>query len=219
MGALEMLNEPDTDHGDELRQLLIRDAAAGAFELERLVEDYLTAARLSAGALTIRSTLVDLDVIVERILTTMSVPETVSVKVGGLGRVLGDAVRVKQIVRNVLLNASRYARSEIEISGRNEADRLTVEILNDGPPVATDLVGRLFDPFVKQAIPGQPGTIGLGLSVSRDLSRRMGGDLTYSYRNERVCFSFSLPVLVTASTPASISDLGRAEGDKADLTH
>jgi two-component system OmpR family sensor kinase len=124
----------------------------------------------------------------------MSVPETVTIKVGTIGRVLGDAVRVKQIVRNLLLNAARYASSEIEITGRRTEDSLVIEILNDGPPVAPDLAGRLFEPFVKQTTPGLPGTIGLGLSISRDLSRRMGGDLSYAYQNQRVCFSLSLPL-------------------------
>jgi hypothetical protein len=96
-------------------------------------------------------------------------------------------------MRNLLRNADRFALSEIEIRAVKTPGFVAVEILNDGEPIATAVAAKLFEPFVKVSQPGQPDSIGLGLSVSRDLARRMGGDLIYSNAGGRVRFSLSLP--------------------------
>ena len=192
VGALDLLGG-DTSLGPEVQDMLLEDARVSASELERLVEDYLTAARLTGGTLTLKLGVVDLDVLVARILALIDRPARISMKVAELGLCTGDAIRIRQIIRNLIRNANRFAVSEIEVRATRNGDLTTIEIVNDGDPVPVGVVGKLFDPFVKGTNPGQPDTIGLGLFVSRDLAIRMGGALSYSYEDGKAMFSLSLP--------------------------
>jgi signal transduction histidine kinase len=192
VGALELLGRNSSVDKD-VRNMLLEDARVSASELERLVDDYLTAARLTAGALTLKIGVVDLDALVARILAGIEQPARLSMRVGALGACTGDPMRIRQIVRNLVRNANRFAVSEIEVRAVRSRDLATVEIVNDGEPVPAGVIDKLFDPFVKGSNPGQPDTLGLGLFVSRDLAIRMGGGLSYSYDDGKVTFSLSLP--------------------------
>jgi signal transduction histidine kinase len=210
VGALELLGR-DRSVDQDVQDMLLEDARVSASELERLVDDYLTAARLTAGALTLKLGVVDLDVLVARILAGIERPARISMSVGELGLCTGDAIRIRQIIRNLIRNANRFAVSEIEVRAARTRDLTTVEIVNDGDPVPTGVIGKLFDPFVKGSNPGQPDTLGLGLFVSRDLAIRMGGALSYSYDRGKVRFSLSLPAAdpVVAFPSAGDSPEGR----------
>ncbi len=190
VGSLSLLDS-DPTLSKETRDMLIEDVRVSAFELETLVEDYLTAARLSTGAITFRRSPVDLDVLVARLLA--GIQPTVAVEVGILGSIEGDGLRIRQILRNVINNAKRHATSKIVIRASHDQPQLVIEILNDGEPIPEATAQRMFDPFYGLAAPGQPRPLGLGLSVSRDLARRMGGDLTYVYKDGYVLFRLGLP--------------------------
>jgi signal transduction histidine kinase len=192
VGSLDLLGR-NTSLGPEVQDMLLEDARVSASELERLVEDYLTAARLTRGTLTLKLGVVDLDVLVARILAGIERPARLSMRVGELGLCIGDAIRIRQIIRNLIRNANRFAVSEIEVRATRTGDLTTILIVNDGEPVPVGVIGRLFDPFVKGTNPGQPDTVGLGLFVSRDLAIRMGGALSYSFEHGKVTFSLSLP--------------------------
>ncbi len=194
VGALAILSNGNGGVEPEIREMLLHDASVSSQDLERLIEDYLTAGRLSAGALTLERVRVDLDSLVSRIVVGIDIPDGVTLTVGHLGKCEGDDMRIRQIVRNVVRNATRYALTKIQIQAERSSVSVIVTVLNDGEPVSDDVVDRLFEPFVRGASPGQPESIGLGLSVSRELARRMGGDLTYSYEDGIVRFNISLPL-------------------------
>lgn len=212
VGALELLG-PSTTVGPAAQDMLLEDARASASELERLIEDYLTAARLTGGTLTLKLSVVDLDVLVARVLVGLDRPGRLSMRVGELGSCIGDPVRIRQIIRNLIRNANRFAVSEIEIRATRTADLTTVVIVNDGAPVPLDVTERLFDPFVKGSNPGQPDTIGLGLFLSRDLAIRMGGGLSYSFERGKVTFRLSLPA--ANPMPTSSADAESPPGNLA----
>lgn len=194
VGTLEVIND-NLDHlSPDQYASLFGDARDGALELERLIEDYLTAARLTAGALTIKNEVVDLDAVFTRTIARLNLPASLSVTVGPLGSCVGDSLRIRQIVRNILRNAARYARHDIEIDNTGDDSFVVVEIRNDGDPVSDKLLDGLFEPFGGSTTSGRTEPIGLGLSVSRGLARRMGGDLLYSVDGEWTVFSVVLPV-------------------------
>ena len=94
--------------------------------------------------------------------------------------VRGDAMRIRQIVRNLVRNAVKYGGSQIRIRTAASDDRIAIQVLDDGPGVAGDVLDRLFEPYA----PGRhTGSLGLGLSVSRGLARQMHGDVRY-FRDE-----------------------------------
>jgi signal transduction histidine kinase len=61
--------------------------------------------------------------------------------------------------------------------------------------VPEDARGRIFEPYASAHGSDAPsGSIGLGLAVSRELARLMGGDLTYRYEDGRSVFELTLPL-------------------------
>lgn len=205
VGMLEVLND-NLDHlTPEQYKPLLSDARDGALELERLIEDYLTAARLTAGALNIKQEVVNLDTIFSRTIARLNLAENLGVTVRPLGSCVGDSLRIRQIARNILRNAARYADHQIQVANVGDDSMVVIEIRNDGDPVPDDLIDGLFEPFGGSTPPGGTEPIGLGLSVSRGLARRMGGDIRYSVDGKWTVFSVVLPVSprVEAITRAS----------------
>lgn len=205
IGALEILADPQIPLDQSTSVSLLDDARSGALELERLTENYLTAARLSSGAFTLKAYPVDLDLLVARTIAGLDIPLGLAVTVEPLGRCEADTLRVHQIVRNLGHNATQYARSAITVRSRKSADHVSIQFVNDGPAVPEHLIGSLFSPFEKEEIASQPDSIGLGLSVSRELARAMGGDLSYAYEHGQVIFELSLPAI------ARVNEVKRAQ--------
>ena len=94
----------------------------------------------------------------------------------------GDRNKVGQIVTNLLGNALKFTdRGHIGLHAWRDAgfaDRIWFEVHDTGPGIAPEELSDLFVPF-RQGVSGQEkGGTGLGLALSRDMARAMGGELT-----------------------------------------
>jgi two-component system, NarL family, sensor histidine kinase EvgS len=97
-----------------------------------------------------------------------------------------DALRVQQIVRNLLVNAVKFSdkgtirlRAGLAASPRGERwRRVAIEVIDEGPGIDSVALGRLFERFASSG-GDRPGS-GLGLNLSRDLARALGGTLDAS---------------------------------------
>ena len=70
-------------------------------------------------------------------------------------------------------------------------------VANPGPPIPTEEHERIFDPYHRvNPDTSQPAGLGLGLSISRQLARMMGGDITYHHHDGMSVFNLSLPKAV-----------------------
>jgi two-component system, NtrC family, sensor kinase len=109
-------------------------------------------------------------------------------------RVRGNFHDLQQVLTNILLNA-RDAVSDgghISIHAAEENGQAVIRIRDDGPGIAPDIAGRLFEPLVTTKR-GQGGT-GLGLAISRRIVNASDGDITVTSRpGEGAEFSVSLP--------------------------
>jgi signal transduction histidine kinase len=96
----------------------------------------------------------------------------------GLPTCRTDAMRVEQILGNVLNNAVRHApgRSEVEIRIRGDGGRVLFHVIDQGPGVPEGELEHIFDVYVTKAGEEARG-LGLGLPLSRRLARLLGGDL------------------------------------------
>jgi signal transduction histidine kinase len=149
--------------------------------LSRMVRQLLTVTRLESGALKPRSEVLALAPRVRRAweaLGASDVPLTLSDEAGGWLAV-ADPDQLDQVLWALLDNGLKYGgRTPIEVAIRVTRDgrlRLTVE--DRGPGVAETDRPRLFGRFVRGAEQGPSEGSGIGLYVSRELCRAMGGDL------------------------------------------
>jgi signal transduction histidine kinase/CheY-like chemotaxis protein len=99
--------------------------------------------------------------------------------------VRGDPFRLRQILNNLLSNAMKFTDEgaialRVAVAPLGD-DRMTVEIevQDNGPGIAEDVMNRLFTPYAQasQETARTYGGTGLGLTVSRQLARLMGGEL------------------------------------------
>lgn len=91
----------------------------------------------------------------------------------------GDFRRVLQILVNLLGNAIRYAPegSHIWLRTERDADTAVLVVADQGKGIAPEDQARIFEKF-ERVDPGEPEGSGLGLYISRQLARAMGGDIT-----------------------------------------
>jgi signal transduction histidine kinase len=154
--------------------------------LTALVDDILTAYRLGTGKMTIRAQEVPLLHVVSEAVapylndqihslhTSYTVPETLLVK--------ADPQRVAQIVSNLLSNATKYTPEGKQIWVKTSMvgdSAAAVRVEDEGIGIPSDQLEKVFEGFVRahNVTEWMSGGIGLGLYISRNLARRMGGDL------------------------------------------
>jgi signal transduction histidine kinase len=167
----------DSDRPD--RRLTI--IAEQSERLSRMVRQLLTVSRLESGALRSRQEVLSPASHVRRAweaLATTDVPFEVDDQGGGWLAV-ADPDQLDQVLWALLDNADKYGRGapvRATIAARPDAGQVAITIADGGPGVAPADRGRLFERFARAGDAGPDGT-GLGLYVSRELCRAMGGDL------------------------------------------
>ena len=96
--------------------------------------------------------------------------------------VTADRHRLQQILVNLVGNAIKFTPSSrtIRVAAATDGDMARIRVSDNGPGIPEDRLQSIFEPFV-QVNEGHTRThagVGLGLAISRDLARAMGGDLT-----------------------------------------
>lgn len=164
-----------------------------------MVEDLLVSARADIGTVTIRPQDVSLRAQVETVLATLGSTggKKISV-VGGSGRVWADPARTRQIIRNLITNAIRYGGESVVVEAIEDIDETVLTVTDDGIGLERAHWEQIFEPYQRaHEVLTQPASIGLGLTVSRQLARLMGGDLVYRSGDDGSVFSLTLPVRAT----------------------
>lgn len=177
--------------GDEERVELMDLVANQASEMSYIVDDLLVAAKAEMGTVAIDSTVVDLGGELQAVIEGLGV--SIAVESREIPAVVADASRVRQIIRNLLTNAERYGGANRRILTGARSKTTWLEVRDDGKGVSEDDAGNIFEPYAT-AHAGVTGSIGLGLSVSRQLAELMGGSLTYSRDAAETVFRLELPL-------------------------
>jgi signal transduction histidine kinase len=122
------------------------------------------------------------------------------------GRAMADRDKLTQILVNLLSNAVKFTERGGEISVTCESDtaRVRIRVHDTGRGIPEGELDRIFEPFVQldRQLSRPADGMGLGLSISRDLARGMGGDLTAkSTPGAGATFTVHLPATATPVTP------------------
>ena len=150
--------------------------------LSRMVRQLLTVTRLESGALKPRSEVVSLGTRVRKAWEALGVDDVPFGldDDGGGWLAVADADQLDQVLWALLDNAVKYGertpiRAHVSVDATARQIRLT--IADGGPGIADADRGRLFERFARGSASAPDGGSGLGLYVSRELCRAMGGDL------------------------------------------
>ena len=213
LGAAEMLADSALDGGQAALVAIVQRSAQ---KLHRLVDDILDVSRLEAGRLEVEETLMSLQDLAADAVTwagplahqegltfTWWLDPTLPT------HVYGDALRISQVLTNLIGNALKFTeegevRLTIEVAARLEhmVDvRFTVE--DSGIGIDEDQLSRLFESFTQAdtSTTRKYGGAGLGLAICHELVDLMHGDLTVtSSVGSGSAFSFSLPLEVFDAT-------------------
>jgi signal transduction histidine kinase len=188
--AVSMMDEAPA----EARQRWVQEVHTNIAELDALVEEVLLASRLDAA----QEALVNEPVA----LLPLLAEEAARVQVDAEGpdlSVPGEEKLLRRAFRNLLENARRHAPGEIEAQvrscGADGADAVEVWVCDRGPGVPEAWRERIFEPFMR--LPGhaeKAGSVGLGLSLVRQIAVRHGGSVRCEPREGGgSCFVIRLP--------------------------
>ncbi|HTU59230.1 MAG TPA: ATP-binding protein, partial [Polyangiales bacterium] len=157
-------------------------------DLLTLINDILDLSKIEAGKLdmrpeniTVRRLIDDLTSTFTPIAKDKGLELTVTVEEGVPAALFSDAVRLSQILRNLMSNACKFTeRGGVTLTVRKVAgDSVAFDIHDTGIGIAPEQHSVIFEAF-RQAdgtTNRKYGGTGLGLSISRDLARLLGGEL------------------------------------------
>ncbi len=202
VGMSEILNEEldlAEDERNELHAILVSQAR----HTSAIVDDLLVAARADIGQVSVAAVRCDLTSIVADAIRVATSDLDVSVDVPSGIAVVADPTRVLQVLRNLVSNVERHGGRRSTISATVQGDLVVLAVADDGSGVPEEEAETIFEPYRRSAAATtMPGSIGLGLSVSRILARLMGGDVVYRREGGSTVFEFSIPLHVTAGDNA-----------------
>jgi len=181
MGLTEVVSMA-TDLGPEETRELIGLAHQQTVDASEIIEDLLTVSRLEQAALRVGVEEVDVNQEVETTVRRFVGAGTeVTIHSGDdLPTASGDALRVRQIMRNLLSNAARYGGGSIEVSTQTSSDRVQIVVSDNGQGVAPEDESTIFLPYRRSSnTPADVASVGLGLWICRQLAQEMGGALEY----------------------------------------
>ena len=217
------------------------DPAAGARALDivdrqtrnlsRLVDDLLDVSRITLGRLELRRAPLDLVAIVGRAaeaarLSIESAGQDLTLRLPATELLLeGDAVRLEQVVANLLTNAARYAGpgAQVTVQAEVQDERASVTVSDTGAGIAPELLPHLFEPFTQgsQGLARAEGGLGIGLALVRSIVEMHGGTVTaHSEGPGRGSqFTVGLPMTLashrSAARPAEIAPAGPPRAGKS----
>jgi signal transduction histidine kinase len=196
IGLAEMLREQLPEMSPVEADELVGIIADQGTELANIIEDLLVQARAEIDTLTLHRQPMQLDAEVAAVLSGHKITGNMAIEVPRSGAiVMADPLRFRQILRNLLTNAQRYGgqRVWLEITRSNGIVRLA--LCDDGEGVPGGMTETIFEPYqsAHNGHRSSPGSVGLGLAVSRKIARLMGGDLRYRRLDGHTAFELSLP--------------------------
>jgi len=155
--------------------------------VERLVDDLLEVSRLTRGRVSLEREVIDVAEIVSRALemssplieqrlhtlTVDAPPEPVCVN--------GDALRLAQVIANLLTNAAKYTepRGQIAVRWSRDGAEAVVSITDNGHGMDSEFAARVFDSFSQAPTESssKPAGLGLGLAIVKSLVAMHGGSI------------------------------------------
>ncbi|QDV35323.1 hybrid sensor histidine kinase/response regulator [Tautonia plasticadhaerens] len=207
--------------------VLIRDPAAASEHgwagevierqvrhMTRLVDDLLDVARLTRGAVRLRTEPLDALTVIGHVVEAIRPlldERGIRLEIGLMPDLLpleADPVRLLQVVDNLLSNAARFTEpgGHIRLSAEHAGDRVVLRVRDTGVGIPAELLPRVFEPFVQgeRSSARTEGGLGVGLAIARSLVELHGGTITA--RSDGPGRGSEFVVSLPAAEPQAIPD-------------
>ena len=197
-----------------------------------IINDILDVSKIDAGHLVIEQASFRLDDVIGNVAITMGIAAgdkdiqlIIQPSPAGISSVVGDALRLEQVLNNLTSNAIKFTQSgrvELSIALLSQHDNnivLRFCIQDTGIGIAHELQSQVFSAFTQaeSSTTRRFGGTGLGLTICRRLVSLMGGEIGLnSTPGKGSEFWFTLPLQLSASTDFSSPDMVRIDAMIAD---
>jgi signal transduction histidine kinase/ActR/RegA family two-component response regulator len=217
MGMAELLlSTPLNAQQHEYAQAMQRSGGM----LLKLLNDALDLARIEAGRLELelapfdpRQLVTDVAQLEQGLAQAKGLRFVLQVDDDLPERVIGDAVRVKQILLNLANNALKFTqRGSVTVRAQRAADGLLFSVSDTGPGIPEASQARLFERFEQEAGPQRRAGSGLGLAICRELADMMGGSIELE---SRMAHGSVFRVRLPLSEPPPAASVTPVGGDRA----
>jgi signal transduction histidine kinase len=212
IGYSELLKEEASDLDDTAYIPDLDKILSAAKHLLGLINDILDLSRIEAGRMTMFREEFDLRLLlddVESVVAPLIARNENALVVrctGAAGMMYADQTKVRQSLFNLLSNAAKFTqRGRITLDVERHDSTAVFTVTDTGIGMTEEQVGRLFEPFsqAEDSTAKRYGGTGLGLALSREFCRMMGGDITVtSVPGEGSSFTMTLPLEVAEPVPA-----------------
>lgn len=214
IGYSEMLQEEAEDLGQDSFLPDLKKIHAAGKHLLSLINDILDLSKIEAGKMTLFLETFDAGQMIHDVVTTvhplleknanrldLRVPD-------GLGEMHADLTKVRQILFNLLSNASKFTEhGVITLEAGRAGEMLTLCVRDTGIGMTPGQLARLFQEFTQADVSTtrRYGGTGLGLAISKRFAAMMGGDIAVeSEAGKGSTFTVTLPAAVASPEPADI---------------
>ncbi|HSH90560.1 MAG TPA: ATP-binding protein, partial [Ramlibacter sp.] len=219
--ALELMARRHPDTAVEERRVIARQVT----HMSRLIDDLLDISRITQGKVQLRKESVDLRTVVANALeltkpvfndharpVEVHVPDAPAM-------VEGDAVRLAQVVGNLLVNAAKFtpAAGRVALLLAEHDGQFQLRVEDSGSGIAPDLLPRVFDLFVqgRQRIDRRGGGLGLGLAIVRSLVELHGGTVKAESAGEGQGSRFTVSLPAGTGEAAETTEPTRVAGERS----
>jgi len=211
LGLVRLLHlDPQTPQSHHRLDLIHRSGD----HLLNVINDVLDFSRMEAGHIPLHNQAFDLRALLTDVTETSNVSAVekdlqllVRVNLPARGDCMGDPVRLRQVLHNLLGNAIKFTpRGEVGLTVWRDTPngQLNIEVRDTGIGIPASELHRIFDAFhqTEESVQRRLGGTGLGLTISRELCRAMGGELrVHSIVGEGSVFTAVLPMPPVAMAP------------------
>ena len=225
IGYSEMLSEEAEDSGHEDYLPDLNKIRTSGKHLLGLINDILDLTKIESGRMELYLETFEVEPMVQDVASTVlpllaKNENQLRVDVSpGIGIIRADQVKVRQMLFNLLSNASKFTEKGVvtltaERDTASETEPAVIFRVNDtGIGMNTEQMSRLFQPFMQAeaSTTKKYGGTGLGLAITKHLVEMMGGSIAVdSQSGEGTTFTVRLPSVVTKDQPAVLSDEEKA---------
>ncbi|MFL6697057.1 MAG: ATP-binding protein [Vitreoscilla sp.] len=223
IGMTEVLSHSDLPREQATAVNTIRSSA---FSLLGIIDDILDFSKIEAGRLELANEPIELRQLVESVCDTLlsiAVARHVQIHLfvsPALPRqVLGDSLRLRQVLINLMGNAIKFGAGTpgrrgrvavrvlpVDAVGAESPARMQLQFIDDGIGMSAATLAKLFTPFSQgeDSTTRRFGGTGLGLTICRRLVGLMGGEITVASEAGRgATFTVTLPLAPVALAEAS----------------